>query len=611
MTTDTLNPSHTSLHKDAHGHDHHHEPLEPGIFEDQHIHPDPTNFWLKWVFSFDHKVIAKQFLFFGLFWGVIGAFMSVLIRWTQAYPGVPFPVLGKILYPYTDGVVPADAYTALFTMHGTIMIFFAITPILIGTLGNLLIPLQIGARDMIFPWLNMLSFWLSALGGVVMFISLFVPFGPSAAGWTMYPTLSHAQWLPGSGTNLWLISIFFMGFSSITGAVNYITTVIRLRAPGMGFFDMPLTVWGLWLTAILNALFLPVLAAGLILLFLDRTFGTNFFMAAAISQSGTQGDPILYQHLFWIFGHPEVYILILPGWGLVSDLLSFFSRKPAFGAKLTALSMTCITLLSMIVYGHHMFTTGLSPLLTTGFATLTLLISIPSGIFFLNWLATIWKGNLQLNTPMWFSLGVVFTFSLGGLTGLHLAAASSNALLHNTYFVVGHFHLTMAVAALLSSYAGVYFWFPKMFGKMMDETLGKLHFWFTFIPVVLIFCGMFVLGYSGMHRRIYNPYEYSYLKPLLPLSKVLMVLVFTVFFGQLFFFINLFKSLKNGKTAGPNPWNVGTLEWTVPSPPPHHNFDVIPTVYNGPHVYGHPDVKDKDWLGQSEYREGISAPVKG
>lgn len=580
---------------DSHGHGH-----------GAHIHPEPTTFISKYIISYDHKVIAKQFLFFGIFWAFVGAFMSVLIRWAIAYPGVAFPVVGKILYPHTDGVIPPDAYTMLFTMHGTIMIFFAITPILIGSLGNFLIPLMIGARDMIFPWLNMISFWIMFASGVVMFYSLFVPLGASAVGWTSYPTLANAQWSPGSGHTLWIVAIFLAGTSSLVGAINYITTVVRLRAKGMGYFDMPLTVWGLWLTAILNALFIPVLTAGLLLLLLDRVFGTTFFMAAAISESGTQGDPLLYQHLFWIFGHPEVYIVILPAWGIVSDLLSFFSRKPAFGAKLTAMSMTTISALSMLVYGHHMFTTGLSPLLTSAFTTLTLLISIPSGIFFLNWLGTLWRGSIVFNVPMYFTLGTVFTFGLGGLTGLHLGAVATNVLLHNTYFVVGHFHLTMAVAALLGSFAGVYFWFPKMFGRMMSERLGKIHFWMTFIPVVYIFCTMFILGYAGMHRRIYNPYEYTFLQHLMGLNRYISIAAFIAFFGQFLFVWNFVKSWRSGAKASNNPWNVTTLEWTIPSPPPHHNFDKDPVVYQGPHEFSNPKMKDRDFIMQNEFVEGVS-----
>lgn len=585
-----------------------HNSNNPQAHHDDHLHPEPTTFISKYVFSFDHKVIAKQFLFFGMFWAVIGAFLSVLIRWALAFPGVPFPILGQLLFPSSDGVIPADVYTMLFTMHGTIMIFFAITPILIGCLGNFLIPLMIGARDMIFPWLNMLSFWLSFVGGVLMFASFLVPLGASAVGWTSYPTLAHSQWSPGMGHTLWLLSLFFMGNSSIVGSINYVTTVIRLRAPGMTMWKMPLTIWGLWLTAILNALFLPVLTAAFILLLLDRTLGTSFFLAAAISDKGTQGDPILYQHLFWIFGHPEVYIIILPAWGLVSDLLSFFSRKPAFGAKATALSMTAITILSAVVYGHHMFTTGMSPLLTGAFTTLTLLISIPSGIFFLNWLGTIWKGRIQLATPMLFSLGVVLTFGIGGLTGLHLGAVSTNILLHNTYFVVGHFHLTMAVAALLGAYAAIYFWFPKMFGRMLDEKLGKIHFWTSIIPIFVIFVGMFFVGYAGMHRRIYNPYEYEYLKPLLGLNRYIGLAVAIAFFAQFIFFYNFFKSMFFGKIAERNPWNVGTLEWIAETPVPHHNFDTIPVVYNGPHEFSHPKVTDRDWISQTEFIEGVSTP---
>lgn len=590
-------------------HDHHTSGNPNDPLEDQHIHPDPTSFIKKWVFSFDHKVIAKQFLFFGLFWGVIGAMMSFMIRWAIAYPGKPFPILGKLLFPHTGGIVAPDTYSSLFTLHGTIMIFFAVTPVLLGCFGNLLIPLQIGCRDMIFPWLNMASFWCAFIAGVVMFASLFVPMGGSGVGWTSYPSLADDTWSPGQGHNLWLISVFFIGTSSIMGAVNYITTVIRLRAPGMGWFDMPLTIWGLWLTAILNALFLPVLTAGLLLLYLDRVYGTNFYVSAAVSQAGTQGDPILYQHLFWIFGHPEVYIVILPAWGIVSDLLSFFSRKPAFGAKATAYSMTAISILSAVVYGHHMFTTGLSPLLTSAFTTLTLLISIPSGVFFLNWLGTLWRGSIQLTTPMWFSLGMVFTFGLGGLTGLHLGAVSTNLLLHNSYFVVGHFHLTMAASALLGAFAGLYFWFPKMYGRMMDEKLGKIHFWGSFLPIVYIFTTMFVVGYAGMHRRTYNPYEYNYLRHLIGLNRYITWAAFTVGTAQLVFFYNFFRSIFRGERAGANPWKVGTLEWTTPSPPPHHNFDVIPVVYNGPHEFSNPAITDRDWLSQTEYVEGVSHKV--
>ncbi len=387
--------------------------------DEDHIHPEPTSFIAKYVFSQDHKVIAKQFIWLGLTFLAIGGTMAMMIRWQLANPGVPFPVLGKLFFPYSGGIVSPAAYTSLFTMHGTIMIFFAITPIMIGGFGNFCIPLMIGARDMIFPKLNLASFWMMFLASVCLIISFFVPMGAASAGWTTYPTLSTTIGTPGLGQTLWVVSIYLAGGSTIMGAVNYITTVIVLRAPGMGYFKMPLTVWGLWLTAILNALFVPVLASAAILLFLDRTVGTHFFLAGTMVKGG--GDPILYQHLFWIFGHPEVYILILPAWGVVSDLLSFFARKPAYGYKVTALAMSAVCVLSAVVYGHHMFTTGLSPLLGQGFMVLTMIISVPAEIFFLNWLHTIWKGKIRMTVPMMFALGLVFVFGLGGLTGLYLA----------------------------------------------------------------------------------------------------------------------------------------------------------------------------------------------
>ncbi|MFP5387273.1 MAG: cbb3-type cytochrome c oxidase subunit I [Bacteriovoracia bacterium] len=571
-------------------------------FLEQHIHDAPTSFWSKYVFSFDHKVIGKQFLWFGIFWLFVGGLMSLMIRWTLAYPGVPFPLVGGLMFPDSNGVIPPDTYAMLFTMHGTIMIFFAITPILIGAFGNFCIPLMIGARDMIFPTLNMLSFWFSMASGLLLLFSLCLPLGAAAGGWTSYPTLSTNLGQPGLGQTLWLLSLFLFGISSTMGAINYITTVITLRAPGMDYFKMPLTIWGLWLTAILNAIFVPVLGAGLLLLTFDRVFGTTFFLAGAAATSG-RGDPVLFQHVFWIFGHPEVYILILPAWGIVSDLLSFFSRKPAFGYKMTALSLTTITVLSTVVYGHHMYTTQMSPLLTQSFMTLTMLISIPSAIFFANWLGTLWKGSIRFTSPMLFALGVVFVFGLGGLTGLYLASTSIDLYLHDTYFVVGHFHYTMAASVLLGGFAGTYFWMPKMFGRMMNESLAKWHFWLTMIPINGIFTGMMLVGYAGMHRRLYNPFVYEFMHKLIPINNFITYCAIFAGFAQFIFLYNFFKTIfsKDYPAAPANPWEVGTLEWEIPSPAPHYNFKEIPHVKCGPHEYGNPNLTTgRDYQYQTE-----------
>lgn len=570
-------------------------------FFEQHIHSEPTTFLSKYVFSFDHKVIGKQFLWYGIFFLGVGGIMALLIRWTLAFPGQPFPVLGPLLFPTSGGVVPPDTYAMLFTMHGTIMIFYAITPILIGAFGNFCIPLMIGARDMAFPLLNMLSFWVALLSGAILFVSLFTPLGAAAGGWTSYPTLSTLIGSPGHGQTLWSLAIFTLGISSIMGAVNYITTVITLRAPGMGYFDMPLTIWGLWLTAILNAIFLPVLGAGVLLLIMDRMFGTTFFLAGAAATSGT-GDPVLFQHVFWIFGHPEVYILILPAWGIVSDLLSFFARKPAFGAKATALSMTTITILSTLVYGHHMFTTQMSPLLTQTFMTLTMTISIPSAIFFANWLGTLWKGSIRLHSPMLFALGVVFVFGLGGLTGLYLGTVTTDLYLHDTYFVVGHFHYTMAASVLLGGFAAIYFWMPKMFGVLMNETWAKVHFWITMMGLNGVFFGMMIVGYGGMHRRLYNPFVYEFIEKLMPLNTFITWSALLMGLGQIVFVINFVHAVFFRKErAADNPWEVGTLEWTIPSPAPVYNFKEVPVVKCGPHELGNPNLTTgRDFQYQTE-----------
>jgi cytochrome c oxidase subunit 1 len=453
---------------------------------------------------------------------------------------------------------------------------------------------------MVFPVLNMLSFWIAVLSGVILLWSLITPLGGAAGGWTSYPTLSGALGSPGVGQTLWTLAIFVLGVSSTMGAVNYITTIIVLRAPGMGYFDMPLTIWGLWTTAVLNAIFLPVLGAGCLLLIFDRVFGTSFFLAGAVATTGS-GDPVLWQHVFWIFGHPEVYILILPAWGIVSDLLSFFARKPAFGAKATALAMVSISVLSTIVYGHHMFTTQMSPLLTQSFMTLTMTISIPSAIFFANWLGTIWKGSIRFHTPMLFSLGVVFVFGLGGLTGLYLGTVTTDLYLHDTYFVVGHFHYTMAASVLLGGFAAIYFWMPKMFGVMLNEALGKIHFYLTMMGLNGVFLGMMLVGYGGMHRRIYNPFIYEYLEKLIPLNTFITWSALLMGFAQFFFVFNFIWSLLKGKRAADNPWEVGTLEWTIPSPAPNYNFKTIPVVKCGPHELGNPNLKGgKDFQYQTE-----------
>ena len=569
------------------------------MFE-QHAHDVPTTFLSKYIFSFDHKTIAKQFFWYAIFFLGLGGMMALMIRWTLAYPGEPFPVIGPLLFPYNNGIVPPDTYAMLFTMHGTIMIFYAITPLLIGCFGNLLIPLQIGCRDMCFPTLNMLSFWFAVISALFLVAGLCTPLGAAASGWTSYPTLSTLIGSPGVGQTLWCLAIFFLGISSIMGAINYITTLIVLKAPGMGWFDLPLATWGLFLTAILNAIFVPVLGAGVLLLIFDRVFGTTYFLAGAAATSGT-GDPILFQHVFWIFGHPEVYILILPAWGIVSDLLSFFARKPAFGYKATAMSMTAITVLSTLVYGHHMFTTQMSPLLTQSFMTLTMIISIPSAVFFANWLGTLWKGSLRFDSPMLFALGVVFVFGLGGLTGLHLATVTTDLYLHDTYFVVGHFHYTMAASVLLGGFAAIYFWWPKMFGVMMNECLAKLHFWGTMIGLNIVFMGMLIIGYAGMHRRLYNPFVYEFLEKLIPLNTIITLGAFLMGVSQLLFLCNIIITFRFGKKAENNPWKVGTLEWTVPSPVPHYNFEQIPQVKCGPHELGNPALEGgRDYQYQTE-----------
>lgn len=571
----------------------------------QPIHPPPTSFWRRNVFSIDHKLIGKQFLWSGLLFLLLGGGLAMLIRWQWAYPYQPVPVIGGLLLHDSGGVIGPSAYQQIFTMHGLVMIFFAVTPVLIGAFGNYLLPLQIGARDMAFPTLNMLSFWTFVLSQLLVLASFAAGLGTAGAGWTTYPPLSTNVGMPGLGQTLVVAAIFVTGVASTMGAVNYVTTVIRHRAPGMTWDRLPLATWGLWLTAILNALFVPVLGSAALLLLLDRTFGTQFFVAGASAVRGG-GDPILYQHLFWIFGHPEVYILILPAWGIVGDVLSFFARKPHHWYRGTVWSMAAVTVLSALVYGHHMFLTGMSPLLGQGFMLFTLLISTPAIVIVLNFLLTVWRGSIRPTTPMLFALGTTFVFGVGGLTGLFLGDISMDLYLHDTMFVVGHFHFTMAAASFLAAMCGIYFWYPKMFGRRLDERLGQAHFWVTFAGMVLVFGGQLLAGWAGQQRRLFDPFQYTFLQGLRGLNRGTSWAAFVLGAGQLLFVWNFVRAtvFGRGEAAGPNPWEVTTLEWTAaPSPPPYHNFDEIPVVLRGPHELSDPAARaltGRDFVGQSE-----------
>jgi cytochrome c oxidase subunit 1 len=476
------------------------------------------------------------------------------------------------------------------------MIFFVIMPILAGSFGNFCIPLMIGARDMAFPLLNMLSYWVTATAGVIMLSGFFVEGGHAAAGWTSYAPLSSVAQYTGVnwGQNLWCISLFIMGVGSMMGSINYITTIINMRAPGMHLFRMPLVVWSLFITAILLLLALPVLTSAVAMLLFDRTLGTSWF-----APSGG-GEPLLWQHLFWYFGHPEVYILILPAMGIASEILPVFSRKPIFGYHAMAFSMIAIAFLSWIVYGHHMFVSGMSPSLGMAFMVTTMIIAVPSAIKTFNWLGTLWGGRLQFKVPMLFALGFVSMFVIGGLSGIFMASTPVDIYIQDTYFIVAHIHYVVFGGSIFGAFAGIYYWFPKMFGRMMNPALGHLHFWSTFIFFNLTFFPMHIIGVGGQMRRIYNPMQYEFLQHQQHWNVFMTYSALLLGAGMILFVVNFFWSLFAGKKAPLNPWNSTTLEWTAPSPPPHLNWgDRIPTVYRGPYEYSDPDARE-DFLPQSQ-----------
>jgi cytochrome c oxidase subunit 1 len=590
-----IHSTHTEVHSHtAHDHDHGHHHKE--------------SFISKYIFSMDHKMIAKQFLITGIFMGLVGGLLSLVFRIQLGWPGQPMPILETFLGKWAkDGILDPNFYLAAVTIHGTILVFMVLTAGLSGTFSNLLIPLQIGARDMASPFLNMLSYWFFFLSSALMLISLFVETGPAASGWVVYPPLSalpQASQGSGLGMTLWLLSIAMFIVSVLTGGLNYITTVVNLRTKGMSMTKLPLTVWAFLITAILGLLSFPVLLAAALLLIFDRSFGTSFYLSdifisgQALEQTG--GSPILFQHLFWFLGHPEVYIILVPSLGITSEVIAVNSRKPIFGYRAMIASMLAIAFLSFIVWGHHMYITGMNPFLGSVFTFTTLLIAIPSAIKAFNYITTLWKGNIRFTPGMLFAIGVVSLFITGGLTGIILADSALDVNLHNTYFVVAHFHIVMGVASMFGTFAGVYHWYPKLFGRMMNNKLGYIHFWVTLTSAYGVFFPMHYLGLAGVPRRYYNYTAFEMFNGFADLNTIISIFAIVGVLVQFVFVFNFIYSALKGPKAPQNPWQSTTLEWTTPVEHLHGNWPgEIPAVHRWPYDYSLPD-KESDFIPQTE-----------
>jgi len=567
------------------------------VHEEHHVHHKET-FITKYVFSQDHKMIAKQFLITGMIWAIIGGLFSVLFRLQLGYPDQTFPFLEDILGKWAKGgKIQAEFYYALITMHGTVLVFFVLTAGLSGTFANFLIPLQVGARDMASPFMNMLSYWFFWMASIVMITSLFVETGPASGGWTSYPPLSAlGNTSEGSkaGMDYWLVSMALFVVSSLLGGLNYIATILNMRTKGMSMTRVPLTIWALFFTAILGVLSFPVLLSGFILLLFDRHAGTSFYLSDIFIQN-TQtalpnegGSAILYQHLFWFLGHPEVYIIILPAMGIVSEVMSINSRKPIFGYMAMIGSLFAITILAFVVWAHHMFVSGLNPFLGSVFVLLTLLIAVPSAIKVFNWLTTLWRGNIRFTPGMLFAIGFVSMFISGGLTGIFLGNSTLDIHLHDTYFVVAHFHIVMGVSAFFGMFAGVYHWFPKMYGRYLNNTMAYIHFWVTLTGAYLIFWPMHYQGFAGVPRRYYDFSPWLSFNQFEGLNRFISIVSIIVFAVQLLFVFNFFYSIFKGrKVKSQNPWGATTLEWTAPIRPGHGNWPgEIPEVHRWAYDYG-------------------------
>ena len=595
--------------------------LNPSADLSEHAHDDhghhEIGFVSKYVFSTDHKMIGKQFLFTTLFMLLVGGSLALGVRFQLAWPWRAMPVvsqaaevLGGPTFVAEGGQISPEFYTMLFTMHASVMIFLVIIPILAGAFGNFLIPLMIGADDMAFPVLNMLSYWFM-WPAIACFGLSFTVGGLNAApaqGWTSYPVLSAiVDSAPGAGDaqTWWLMGLTFVGVSSMMGSVNYMTTIINMRAPGMTLFRMPLTIWSMFITAILQAFALPVLTAAGFMLLTERTLGFNFFVPGGLIVNNGDptvggGQPLLWQHLFWFYSHPAVYIMLLPAMGMVSDMLACVVRKPIFGYKPMVYSMAAIAGLGFIVWGHHMFTSGMNPALGMTFMISTMMIALPSAVKVFNWIGTIWGGKVTFNTVTLNCVAFVSMFIVGGLSGIFMAAVPVDIYFHDTYFIVAHFHYVLFGATLFGCFGAIQFWYPKMWGRMMSERVGRLHFFLTFIGFNGTFFPMHLLGIAGFPRRYADPYIHPYMEHLMPMNQFITICAVIMGVAQFLLIGNFIVSIFYGKKAGRNPWNANGIEWTAPSPPGHGNFDILPVVYRGPYEYSSPLVEGRDYLMQTE-----------
>ncbi len=580
-----------------HGHDHHHHEL---------------SFWRKYVFSIDHKVIGVQYAVTSLVFLFFGFSLMMLMRWQLAYPGEALPIIGKLFGEANmpGGVMLPDFYNQLGAMHGTIMVFLGVVPMIVGGFGNYVMPLQIGAPDMSFPKLNMASYWVFLPGGLIMLASFFCTGGAAASGWTSYAPLSViAQQQPTfmgkllSGQTIWLIGMVFLITSSLLGSVNFITTIIQLRAKGLTFWRLPFFVWAQLVTAFLLLLAFPPLEAAGVLQLMDRLAGTSFFMPEGLMISGVKyegaggGSPLLWQHLFWFLAHPEVYVLILPGMGIVAEVIANNTRKPLWGYRTMVYAVIFLGFMSFIVWAHHMFMTGMGQSISAFFATTTMIISIPSVVILTCLLISLYNGSIRFTVPMLFALAWLPMFAIGGLTGLPLGLPASDIPLHDTYYVIGHFHYVVAPGTIFAIFAGIYYWYPKVTGRAMNEMLGKLHFWFSFLFINVVFAPMFWIGLAGVSRRLYDQTVYAHGEAVQKLTVMSSWGAWMLGLAQIPFIINFLVSWKAGKRVTENPWDATTLEWAAPSPPPHGNFLTEPVVYRPPYEYSVPKAK-KDFLPQ-------------